>query len=357
MIAGGGPAGLAAAIALRQRGADVLVADALEPPIDKPCGEGLMPDSRRDLARLGVELTTAHGAEFRGILFAGSRRRRCRGFSPGPGAGRAPPCPASPPARACRSDMACALRLEVTCRHQATTSEWRSPAEHARIAGLIGADGHASRVRSWAGLDAGSLAQPPLRFSCAFPRRSLEPVCRDPLGRARSGLHHACRAAGGLRRRHHPPPGRASGADPRQHFPFFRRNWLALPSPPPSAAHLPLLAACAVSPVATSPSSGTPQARPTPLPARVWPWAFVRRSCSPTPWPPALSIFTNRAMRRSLRSRSAWPLSCCCSTGFPSLRDRTLSAFAHRPQLFREMLAVHVGKAPFPPLRCAAARK
>ena len=45
LIAGGGPAGLAAAIALRQKGLDVLVADALWPPIDKACGEGLMPDA------------------------------------------------------------------------------------------------------------------------------------------------------------------------------------------------------------------------------------------------------------------------------------------------------------------------
>ena len=45
LIAGGGPAGLAAAIALRQKGLDVLVADALCPPIDKACGEGLMPDA------------------------------------------------------------------------------------------------------------------------------------------------------------------------------------------------------------------------------------------------------------------------------------------------------------------------
>jgi anaerobic glycerol-3-phosphate dehydrogenase len=43
LIVGGGPAGLASAIALRQKGLDVLVADALRPPIDKACGEGLMP--------------------------------------------------------------------------------------------------------------------------------------------------------------------------------------------------------------------------------------------------------------------------------------------------------------------------
>ena len=45
-VIGGGPAGLATAIAARQRGFDVVVADGAQPPIDKPCGEGLMPDGR-----------------------------------------------------------------------------------------------------------------------------------------------------------------------------------------------------------------------------------------------------------------------------------------------------------------------
>jgi len=39
-IIGGGPAGLAAAIAARQRGFRVVVADGAQMPINKPCGEG-----------------------------------------------------------------------------------------------------------------------------------------------------------------------------------------------------------------------------------------------------------------------------------------------------------------------------
>ena len=57
LIVGGGPAGLATAIALRQKGASVTVADAMTPPIDKACGEGLMPDSLQDLAALSVFLS------------------------------------------------------------------------------------------------------------------------------------------------------------------------------------------------------------------------------------------------------------------------------------------------------------
>ena len=44
-IVGGGPAGLATGIAIRQRGLSVVVADLAQPPIDKACGEGLMPQT------------------------------------------------------------------------------------------------------------------------------------------------------------------------------------------------------------------------------------------------------------------------------------------------------------------------
>src|SRR3979490_781323 len=43
LVIGGGPAGLAVAIAARMKGFDVTVADGAKPPIDKACGEGLMP--------------------------------------------------------------------------------------------------------------------------------------------------------------------------------------------------------------------------------------------------------------------------------------------------------------------------
>jgi flavin-dependent dehydrogenase len=53
LVVGAGPAGLASAIAARQ-GLHVEVIDAARPPIDKACGEGLMPDSIEALAAIGV---------------------------------------------------------------------------------------------------------------------------------------------------------------------------------------------------------------------------------------------------------------------------------------------------------------
>src|ERR1017187_2403742 len=87
LIVGGGPAGLAAAIALRQRGIDCTVVEARMPAIDKACGEGLMPDSRESLARLGVVLDESEGRPFRGIRFQNSLHRVDARFSRGAGIG------------------------------------------------------------------------------------------------------------------------------------------------------------------------------------------------------------------------------------------------------------------------------
>src|ERR1700684_3415637 len=87
LIAGGGPAGLAAAIALRQKGLDVLVADALFPPIDKACGEGLMPDGQKDLAALAIQVTAQEGAPFAGIAFLSGRHYAAARFEHGTGMG------------------------------------------------------------------------------------------------------------------------------------------------------------------------------------------------------------------------------------------------------------------------------
>src|SRR5579872_4978040 len=70
-IAGGGPAGLAAAIAARERGLSVVVADICQPPIEKPCGEGLMPDALAALRRLGVTIGPEASYPFSGIRFLG----------------------------------------------------------------------------------------------------------------------------------------------------------------------------------------------------------------------------------------------------------------------------------------------
>ena len=71
-VIGGGPAGLAAAIAARQQGFRVAVADGARPPIDKACGEALMPDAITALERLGVAVPAAEACPVRGVRFLSS---------------------------------------------------------------------------------------------------------------------------------------------------------------------------------------------------------------------------------------------------------------------------------------------
>ena len=54
IVAGGGPVGLAVAIEARLAGYRVVVVEPRATPIDKACGEGLMPGAVAALARLGV---------------------------------------------------------------------------------------------------------------------------------------------------------------------------------------------------------------------------------------------------------------------------------------------------------------
>jgi menaquinone-9 beta-reductase len=70
LVIGGGPAGIATAIAASQKGLQVTVVDSRRPPIDKPCGEGLLPDAMAALHRLGIDLGTSSRFAFSGLCFS-----------------------------------------------------------------------------------------------------------------------------------------------------------------------------------------------------------------------------------------------------------------------------------------------
>ncbi len=185
LIVGGGPAGLAAAIALRMRGLDVLVADAMLPPIDKACGEGLMPDAQRDLAALGIAITPGDGAAFHGISFFSGNRQVSASFAHGRGVGL-------------RRPRLHALMVE-RCRELGVRLMWGARVAIAagqpilvdgapcRYRYLIGADGQASRVRQWSGLNAGAASAMRLGFRRHFrvvPWTSMVEVHWCDLGEA-----------------------------------------------------------------------------------------------------------------------------------------------------------------------------
>jgi len=150
-VIGGGPAGLAAAIAARRRGFQVIVADGNKPPIDKPCGEGLMPDSIAALQELGVEIAADEGYPLQGIKFLEKEKSAAACFPTGRGVGLRRPI-------LHKKMLDCAVALGVHFL-------WETPVmgigrDGVNLAGgnfvhaiwIIGADGGQSRVRRWAGL-------------------------------------------------------------------------------------------------------------------------------------------------------------------------------------------------------------
>jgi len=151
-VAGGGPAGLAAAIAARLQGFDVLVADAAQPPIDKACGEGLMPDSLDALHRLGIAFDSDQAFAFRGIRFIAEGGRVAANFRHNPGIA----------IRRIRLhqlliDRAEELGVKLLWRTRvAGISEGVVSLDNGQIhcRWVIGADGERSPVRRWANLDA-----------------------------------------------------------------------------------------------------------------------------------------------------------------------------------------------------------
>lgn len=145
-VIGGGPAGLAAAIAARREGMRVVVADGERPPIDKPCGEGLMPDSRLLATRLGVEIPESMGYEFRGIRFHGGGQTVKGDFSGGCGVGVRR-------TTLHRALVQAAERAGVEFRWATPVSGFENNCDVRKARWIVGADGSSSLVRRWAGLD------------------------------------------------------------------------------------------------------------------------------------------------------------------------------------------------------------
>ncbi|MDA8369974.1 MAG: NAD(P)/FAD-dependent oxidoreductase [Nocardiopsaceae bacterium] len=84
LIAGGGPAGLATALHAAHAGFDVVVAEPRQAPIDKACGEGLMPGAVRALRALGL---TVPGHPIFGIRYVQGPHRVQAAFRRDPGLG------------------------------------------------------------------------------------------------------------------------------------------------------------------------------------------------------------------------------------------------------------------------------
>ncbi|MBS4727097.1 NAD(P)/FAD-dependent oxidoreductase [Mycobacterium sp. SM1] len=148
LIVGGGPAGLATALYARKQGLSVIVAEPRQDPVDKACGEGLMPGGLAELTSLGVDPA---GIPFRGIAYVSEHRRAEALFHGGPG----------------RGVRRTTLHAALTARAKEVDTEWirvrvRSvdqdahgvAAAQVRAKWLIGADGLHSTIRRAVGITA-----------------------------------------------------------------------------------------------------------------------------------------------------------------------------------------------------------
>jgi flavin-dependent dehydrogenase len=146
LVVGGGPGGLATALHARRHGLSVIVADPREGPIDKACGEGLMPGGLAGLASLGVDPA---GMPFDGIAYVSGNRRAQARFRGGPGRGvRRTTLHAALQARAKEQDTEW-IRAKVTAVRQ---DGHGVTAAGVRARWLVGADGLHSAVRRAVGI-------------------------------------------------------------------------------------------------------------------------------------------------------------------------------------------------------------
>jgi menaquinone-9 beta-reductase len=161
-VVGGGPAGLAAAITARQRGFRVVVADGAQPPIDKACGEGFLPDGVEALERLGIHVPATEGFLFRGVRFLDSSLS-AEALFPGGNSGLAV---RRTILHGIMMERAAQLGADLLWRTVVTgiSSEGVHLGDRiVRARWIVGADGLNSRVRRWAGLE--PVGKPRLRYA------------------------------------------------------------------------------------------------------------------------------------------------------------------------------------------------
>jgi len=154
LVAGGGPIGLATAIHARLAGLSVTVVEPRTAPVDKACGEGLMPGAVARLRDIGVHPS---GRPFHGIRYVSSTRTAEARFRAGPGLGVR------------RTDLhaallARALELGVEQVH-GRVDDVVQESDQVHAAGLqaswlVAADGLHSPVRRMLGLDLSTAAAP-----------------------------------------------------------------------------------------------------------------------------------------------------------------------------------------------------
>ena len=170
IIVGGGPAGLATAIFAARAGLSSILLDKRSLPLDKPCGEGIMPPGVALLREMGVHVPHSpfHGIHYvDGDILAEGRFQR----KPGWGVRRT---------ALVRGMVERAEELGVDLRYHTGVEGWRYKGERAVVETergaiearfLIGADGLHSKIRKQAGLEKSRRGAKRFGVRCHFRAR------------------------------------------------------------------------------------------------------------------------------------------------------------------------------------------
>jgi menaquinone-9 beta-reductase len=170
IVVGAGPAGIVAAIAAQMRGKQVIVLDARKPPIDKPCGEGILPQGVAALKALGICLPAEVAFPFRGIRFVDEKHSVCADFADETGLSvRRVKLHQLLVDHAMDAGVLFQWGTRVT---QIDNHEVSTPLGRYSYDWLIGADGQNSQIRKWAGLDRRTAPKKRFGFCTHF---NLEP--------------------------------------------------------------------------------------------------------------------------------------------------------------------------------------
>lgn len=166
-IVGGGPAGLAMAIECCARGLSCVVLERAQAPVDKACGEGLMPAGLEALERLGARSLIAADecAPFTAIRYVQEDGRFVEGELPAPG-GLGIRRVALADALYRRA-VAVGAQVRTSCtvlgvEHEASSVTLRTGLGDVRAQLVVAADGLHSAIRKAEGLELSS--RPPYRY-------------------------------------------------------------------------------------------------------------------------------------------------------------------------------------------------
>ncbi|HEX3968517.1 MAG TPA: NAD(P)/FAD-dependent oxidoreductase [Edaphobacter sp.] len=364
-IVGAGPAGLACAIASARQGLDVQVVDAARPPIDKACGEGLLPGSLESLAALGFDLARdldeTESAPLHGVRFLGD--------SSAPDSYPIIQCPfPAGPGRGIRRtalhpllfDRAASLgvrfhwessvrRIEIgktTATIQtASRPETRAGSRTFRTRYLIGADGHQSRIAKWAGLTAGSVRSRRIGLRQHYaiaPWSSFVEIYWSNHGQAYVTPISSCEICVAFVSREKI----GSAEQALRHFPALQRHLLlAKPSGPPRGSitlgrtlHRVVSGNIAL----IGDASGSVDA----ITGEGLALGFRQAVALASALKKDNLTAYQRDHRRIQRLPTLMSRSLLLMDRSPRVRDRALNLFERNPSLFARLLQIHIGHAP-----------